>query len=189
MSYGATPNQDEESAPRESESLLDHGRSMQAAVKKLMHSPSELVGQYKPHQRARLLWAGVTALSVLVGLPFLVLKLSLMQSEIRVYLVVISAIFCALAVPISLYSVRRHLLHFWVPPLQIYIVRILWMVPVYSVTTLFSLCFWVAGQESFVYVANAVRQCYEAYTLYNLFSFMIGKDLGRLSWLDAYHAA
>jgi hypothetical protein len=187
MSYGATPNQDEESAPRESESLLDHGRSMQAAVKKLMHSPSDLVGQYKPHQRARLLWAGVTALSVLVGLPFLVLKLSLMQSEIRVYLVVISAIFCALAIPISLYSVRRHLLHFWVPPLQIYIVRILWMVPVYSVTTLFSLCFWVAGQESFVYVANAVRQCYEAYTLYNLFSFMIGENLGRLLWLDVYY--
>jgi len=109
----------------------------------------------------------------LVGLPVLVLHLASNLASIRVYLVVISTMFVGLAVPISLYSIRRHLLHFWVPPLQIYIVRILWMVPVYSVCTLCSLWLWVCGQEPYVYIPDAFRQCYESYTLYNLFGFMI----------------
>ena len=60
-----------------------------------------------------------------------------------------------------------------VPPLQIYIVRILWMVPVYSICTLASLYLWVWGMEPYTYIPDAGRQIYEAYTLYNLFSFMI----------------
>ena len=84
----------------------------------------------------------------------LVLRLYQIESEIRVYLVLIATLFVVLAVPISLYSIRRHLLHFWVPPLQVYVVRILWMVPVYSVCTLASLYLWVAGLERGVYIAG-----------------------------------
>lgn len=43
----------------------------------------------------------------------------------------------------------------------------------YSICTLASLYLWVAEQERFVYIPDAFRQCYESYTLYNLFSFMI----------------
>jgi hypothetical protein len=47
------------------------------------------------------------------------------------------------------------------------------MVPVYSVCTLCSLYLWVANYEPYVYIPDAFRQCYESYTLYNLFGFMI----------------
>jgi len=47
------------------------------------------------------------------------------------------------------------------------------MVPVYSVCTLAALYLWVANKERFVYIPDAFRQCYESYTLYNLFSLMI----------------
>lgn len=182
MSYGSAgpgPTDLVPDAPAEAdetESLLGSSGSMRDRVQqglKFMQSPGQLGGRWKPHQAARLFWTGVTALTVLVGLPLLVLKLAVYETRIKVYLILISIVFCLLAIPISLYSIRRHLLHFWVPPLQIYIVRILWMVPIYSICTLASLCLWVASLEKFVYVADAFRQCYEAYTLYNLFGFMI----------------
>jgi len=82
-------------------------------VRQLIKSPMELTGKWKPHQVARLFWSSLVVLMVLVGMPVLVLHLAAIESEIRVYLLVISTLFCLLAIPISLYSVRRHLLHFW----------------------------------------------------------------------------
>ena len=137
MSYGTSSSVAGYGKSEEEASLLPDAASSQPEgelaehlrrLKTIMRSPMELGGKWKPHQVARLFWSAITILSVLVGLPILVLHLAAIESEIRVYLVVISAVFCLLAIPISVYSVRRHLLHFWVPPLQIYIIRILWMV-------------------------------------------------------------
>jgi hypothetical protein len=128
FSYG-TRNADE---AQESERLIstsnEESNELRKHVQRILQSPGDLLGKLKPHQAARVFWAVFTVTSILVGLPILVFKLAAIESEIRVYLVVIPTIFVGLAVPISLYSIRRHLMHFWVPPLQIYIVRILWMV-------------------------------------------------------------
>jgi hypothetical protein len=128
FSYG-TRNADE---AQESERLIstsnEESNELRKHVQRILQSPGDLLGKLKPHQAARVFWAVFTVASILVGLPILVFKLAAIESEIRVYLVVIPTIFVGLAVPISLYSIRRHLMHFWVPPLQIYIVRILWMV-------------------------------------------------------------
>ena len=105
----------------------------------------DFLGSYKPHQLFRLIWLVIICTSTLIGVPALVLHLYKIESEIRVYLIVVPTVFVFLAVPISLYSIRRHLRQFWVPPLQVFVVRILWMVPVYSVCTLTSLYLWVFG--------------------------------------------
>lgn len=127
FSYSSGQSEDSQ----ESERLIsgaEDPNDLRKHVERIIQSPGDLLGKLKPHQAARVFWAVFTIASVLVGLPILVFKLAAIQSEIRVYLVVIPTIFVGLAVPISLYSIRRHLMHFWVPPLQIYIVRILWMV-------------------------------------------------------------
>ena len=60
----------------------------------------EFVGPYKSHRVFRLLWGVMSCLATLVGVPMLVLRLYQIESEIRVYLVLIATLFVVLAVPI-----------------------------------------------------------------------------------------
>ena len=54
------------------------------------------------------------------------------RSERHVIAWAVGAICVAIALPLSLHDVTMHLLHF-VSPLQRFYIRILWMVPIYSV--------------------------------------------------------
>jgi hypothetical protein len=90
---------------------------LQAHVRRFNTAAGDLIGVWKPHQIARVFWSVVVAGAVLVGLPVLVLHLASNLASIRVYLVLISTMFVALAVPISLYSIRRHLVSSTYPDL------------------------------------------------------------------------
>lgn len=79
-----------------------------------------------------------------------------------------AGIFCFSAVAMTAYLVLRHMKH-WVEPVgQTHIVRILLMVPVYA------LCSWLSlllAQHTVYF--NLVRDCYEAYVLYQFFALLV----------------
>ena len=52
------------------------------------------------------------------------------------FLLPVSLIFAGISIPISIHGIRQHLTNFWQPVLQVYVVRILWMVPVYAICSL-----------------------------------------------------
>ena len=54
---------------------------------------------------------------------------------------VIAGIFVALAVPVSIYEVAMQLEYFSRPKLQIRVIRILWMVPIYALDSWLALRF------------------------------------------------
>ena len=62
--------------------------------------------------------------------------------------------------------------------LQVYVVRILWMVPVYAVCSFAELNLWLAAEDQedfgkYATIPAAVRECYESYTVLNFFYFMV----------------
>ncbi|KAL6061781.1 DUF300-domain-containing protein [Balamuthia mandrillaris] len=76
---------------------------------------------------------------------------------------------CALsAFFLSVYLILQHLFHYTQPVLQKYIVRILFMVPIYAVDSWLSLRF-----ASYALYFDLVRDCYEAYVLYMFFNLLV----------------
>ena len=71
----------------------------------------------------------------------------------------IAGIFVALTLPLSIHDLHMHLVHY-VSPLQRYYLRILFMVPVYSVESWLALRF---PKDKFIFAT--LRETYEAYTL------------------------
>lgn len=60
----------------------------------------------------------------------------------------IAGIFVLLALPVSIYEVAMQLEYFSRPKMQIYVIRILWMVPVYSLDSWLALRFEVGPHAS-----------------------------------------
>ena len=77
-------------------------------------------------------------------------------------------LFVCLAVPLTLWDVAMHFTHWNAPELQRYVVRILWMVPVYSVNAWFALRY-----EACSLYLDTLRECYEAYVIFNFYAFML----------------
>lgn len=89
--------------------------------------------------------------------------------------------FTLIACLISMYHMTQHQKHFVKPNVQRRIMAILWMVPVYSLTSWLSLVFGASGEVFF----NAIRDIYEAYVVYTFFGLLIavleeGKGLNHL---------
>ncbi|XP_064123624.1 transmembrane protein 184C isoform X2 [Loxodonta africana] len=79
----------------------------------------------------------------------------------------IAGIFLLLTIPISLWVILQHLVHYTQPELQKPIIRILWMVPIYSLDS------WIALKyPSIAIYVDTCRECYEAYVIYNFMGFL-----------------
>lgn len=76
--------------------------------------------------------------------------------------------FVILAVPLSFYEIVQHLRHYNQPFLQRYVVRILWMVPLYSVESWVSLRY-----KEHALLFTTIREIYEAYVIYCFTCFLI----------------
>ena len=74
----------------------------------------------------------------------------------------------SLSLSLTFFLIYRHLKHWTHPEGQTYIVRILLMVPVYSLSSFLSLLL----SEHIIYF-NLVRDCYEAFVLYQFFSLLV----------------
>lgn len=73
----------------------------------------------------------------------------------------ISQCFVGMTVPISIYHAWEHLTNFVRPRLQTQIVRIIWIVPIYSFECLLSISFM---EHAFYF--QAIREIYESYVIY-----------------------
>mmetsp|Transcript_437 Transcript_437/g.1495 ORF Transcript_437/g.1495 Transcript_437/m.1495 type:complete len:337 (-) Transcript_437:151-1161(-) len=82
----------------------------------------------------------------------------------------VSGLFAFTATGLSLHESAMHLQHFSKPELQVRIVRILGMVPIYSLTSWLSLC--VASEEVRLRL-DFIRDCYEAFVIYSFISLLI----------------
>lgn len=80
----------------------------------------------------------------------------------------VAGFFVVLTVPISVASIVSHLTHWFAPDVQKYVVRILWMVPLYSLTSWSSLLV----QPITVYT-EPLRDLYEAYVISSFVYYMI----------------
>ncbi|KAF3454762.1 hypothetical protein FNV43_RR05210 [Rhamnella rubrinervis] len=91
-----------------------------------------------------------------------------MGELVPVYYVII-AFFCTVgAIALAILHIYRHLLNYTEPTYQRYIVRIIFMVPVYALTSFLSL----VSQESSIYF-NSIREVYEAWVIYNFLSLCL----------------
>lgn len=80
----------------------------------------------------------------------------------------IAMIFVIMTMPISLWGILQHLVHYTQPELQKPIIRILWMVPIYSLDS------WLALKyPSIAIYVDTCRECYEAYVIYNFMTFLL----------------
>eukprot|EP00549_Striatella_unipunctata_P022416 CAMPEP_0118698552 /NCGR_PEP_ID=MMETSP0800-20121206/15277_1 /TAXON_ID=210618 ORGANISM="Striatella unipunctata, Strain CCMP2910" /NCGR_SAMPLE_ID=MMETSP0800 /ASSEMBLY_ACC=CAM_ASM_000638 /LENGTH=571 /DNA_ID=CAMNT_0006598411 /DNA_START=313 /DNA_END=2028 /DNA_ORIENTATION=- len=76
--------------------------------------------------------------------------------------------FVLLGFPISIYGILMHLTNYYQPNVQCYVVRILWMVPLYSIESWLCLRY----RTYAIYIETA-RDCYESYVLYCFFEYLI----------------
>ncbi|KAL4588400.1 hypothetical protein LXL04_001285 [Taraxacum kok-saghyz] len=82
---------------------------------------------------------------------------------------ILVALPCTLgAIGLVLLHIYRHLLNYTEPTYQRYIVRIIFMVPVYALMSFMSLVF----SESSIYF-NSIREVYEAWVIYNFLSLCL----------------
>lgn len=108
-------------------------------------------------------------LTLVYGLLFLWYLLDWrFQHERHLTLWFSSAGFVLLTFPISFRLAYQHLTHWSQPNIQKYVVRIVWMIPVYSIESWIALRF----QTIALYVETA-RECYEAYVIYCFFHFLL----------------
>lgn len=80
----------------------------------------------------------------------------------------IAGIFVILTIPISVYEVAMHTEYYTRPKLQRHVIRIIWMVPVYSLDAWFALRF----QDARLWL-DPIRECYEAYVIYNFYAYLM----------------
>uniref|UniRef100_A0A2K5SG27 Transmembrane protein 184C n=2 Tax=Cebidae TaxID=9498 RepID=A0A2K5SG27_CEBIM len=105
--------------------------------------------------------------SIVVAVPLCVWELQKLEVGIHTKAWFIAGIFLLLTIPISLWEILQHLVHYTQPELQKPIMRILWMVPIYSLDS------WIALKyPSIAIYVDTCRECYEAYVIYNFMGFL-----------------
>ncbi|KAK6322980.1 hypothetical protein J4Q44_G00053190 [Coregonus suidteri] len=105
---------------------------------------------------------------LLVVLPLCVWELQ--KSEVGTHSKAwfIAGVFVFMTIPISLWGILQHLVHYTQPELQKPIIRILWMVPIYSLDS------WIALRYPRIAIyVDTCRECYEAYVIYNFLIFLL----------------
>ncbi|XP_045577362.1 transmembrane protein 184C isoform X2 [Salmo salar] len=118
-------------------------------------------------------WIRPLVVCLYVGLLLVVLPLcvwELQKSEVGTHSKAwfIAGVFVFMTIPISLWGILQHLVHYTQPELQKPIIRILWMVPIYSVDS------WIALRyPSIAIYVDTCRECYEAYVIYNFLIFLL----------------
>ncbi|KAK9806277.1 hypothetical protein WJX72_008269 [[Myrmecia] bisecta] len=128
----------------------------------------------------RVLWC-LMAAAILAALPLMILEFKRAQFSVRYQAWFIAGIFVLLALPVTIYEVALHLEYYSRPHLQIHVIRILWMVPIYALDSWLALRF----SASRPYL-DAIRECYEAYVLYNFYMFLIAYLEEEYGDIEAY---
>ncbi|RMZ53478.1 hypothetical protein APUTEX25_003300, partial [Auxenochlorella protothecoides] len=117
------------------------------------------------------------------ALPWMIVELRKQHFSVHYQGWFIAGVFVILAVSASIYEVAMHLEHYNRPALQIRVVRILWMVPIYAVDAWLSLRF----SDARTYI-DPLRECYEAFVIYNFYCYLMAYLEEEYGDVDAYYA-
>ncbi|CAM9115013.1 unnamed protein product [Choristocarpus tenellus] len=110
-----------------------------------------------------------TWMALLVAIPLYSWDL-LRNGEQKHYVAWFSGGACVLlCFPITMREIYMHLSHWHMPHVQRYVVRILWMVPIYAVESWLALRFKEMG-----FYISTLRECYEAYVIFSFMYFLLG---------------
>jgi len=111
----------------------------------------------------------VIALYILVMcviLPFFVWEMR--DQGVKREVLFVGGLFTCLTLPLSLWGILQHLIHFTKPEFQRHIIRVLWMVPIYSVNAFLGMRF-----SKYSVYFDSLRECYEAYVIYNFMRYLL----------------
>jgi hypothetical protein len=81
---------------------------------------------------------------------------------------VLAGVFAWSSLFISIWAVSQHLIHYNKPYLQKYVVRILWMVPIYGMNAWLGMKLPAAS----IYL-DTLRECYEAFVIYSFMKYLL----------------
>lgn len=104
---------------------------------------------------------------IVIALPILIFELNRHYSS-RVEAWFVGGIFVLATLPFSMYGIMQHALNYSKPYLQKYIIRILFMVPIYAMNSWIVLKF----PKASIYL-DTIRECYEAFVIYNFMMYLI----------------
>lgn len=108
------------------------------------------------------------SLLILIVLPLCTVKFQEKGATPHMQAWFTGGIFVLMALPITFWEITQHLVHYNKPNLQRYIIRILWMVPIYALNAWLALTFPKGG----IYL-DTCREFYEAYVIYNFMVFLL----------------
>lgn len=113
--------------------------------------------------------AVLTMLFLIIGLPYLFYNgFTDSKSGTFNFAFYSASAFVFLTIPISTYEIFMHLTHWYMPDVQKYVVRILWMVPLYSLQGYLSLRF-----PDWGLAIDTLRDLYEAYIIASFLYYLI----------------
>ena len=110
---------------------------------------------------------GIGSIGILAAIPYLAV-VSARAGSVSWTSFFVAGFFVVLTVPISVVSIVSHLTHWFAPDVQKYVVRILWMVPLYSLTSWSSLLV-----QPITGYTEPLRDLYEAYVISSFVYYMI----------------
>mmetsp|Transcript_18322 Transcript_18322/g.28548 ORF Transcript_18322/g.28548 Transcript_18322/m.28548 type:complete len:280 (+) Transcript_18322:150-989(+) len=109
---------------------------------------------------------GFTYLLVLATFGIVLWQFIAFEYHSHVIAWTVGAVFVLASVPLTLQDIHMHVINY-VSPLQRHYIRILWMIPIYSVESWLALRF----NDQKLYLETA-REAYEAYVVYSFFKLM-----------------
>lgn len=110
----------------------------------------------------------LTCALLILSIPFMSWELYERGKEPLIIAWYSAGAFAILAVLVSVAGIVNHLTHYDRPDLQRYIVRILWMVPIYAIESWIALRF----KEYHVHL-QIFREAYESFVIYSFINFLI----------------
>jgi hypothetical protein len=116
---------------------------------------------------ARVLLYG-SVISMIIGVVWYSRELKLNGTDPHLIAWFSAGAFVLLGFPISMCGIFMHLTNYYQPNVQCYVVRILWMVPIYSIQSWLCLRF----HNVAIYI-ETLRDFYESYVLYSFFQFLV----------------
>lgn len=105
---------------------------------------------------------------LVVFLPWWIYSVVVSGADPRKLGWLLAGVFVMLTLPLTLFEIAGHIGNYSKPYLQKHIIRILWMVPIYSINSWISLGWPLGG----LYL-DIIRECYEAYVIYNFMMFLL----------------
>ena len=113
--------------------------------------------------------AVTTTILILVGVPTIAIYAMIYQKARPDFAALSSAgAFVVITIVISTKLIYNHLENWYMPDVQKYVVRILWMVPLYAVQSWLSMCF----HDARIYI-DTLRDLYEAYVIQSFLYYLV----------------